>query len=100
MSQDQLKQVYTSLVRPVAEYATVAWHSLLTKEQANQLEKQQTQAMKNVLGIGISAEKMRNELALETLSDRRERSVLRFASKCSKKNQIRYVVSSQRRQGC
>ena len=82
MSEEYLKQV--PLVRPSAEYTTVAWHSLLTKEQSHQIERQKTQAMKNILGIGLSAEKMRGTLSLETLSDMREKSVLRFATNCSK----------------
>ena len=83
MSTDQLRRVYVSMIRPVAEYASSAWHSLLTKEQANQLESQQNQAMKNILGLGISARRMREKLNLSTLYERRENAVLKFAQKCT-----------------
>ena len=84
MDQSDLKKVYTSLIRPVAEYASVVWHPMLTDEQARSIERQQNQAMKNIVGIGVSANKMRHALALESLSERREKAVSNFAIKCSK----------------
>ena len=84
MSEDELKKVYVSVIRPSAEYASVAWHSLLNGQQAHSIEKQQNQALKNIVGIGLSAQKMREKLELKTLEERREASVLKFAQKCKK----------------
>ena len=38
MDQSDLKKVYTSLIRPVAEYVSVVWHPMLTDEQARSIE--------------------------------------------------------------
>ena len=82
MSTEDLKKVYTSMVRPSVEYAAPAWHSMLTKEQSGILEGQQGQAMKNILGPGLSYRKMREILELDTLHDRREAALLKFGQKC------------------
>ena len=81
MKEDELKKFYTSSIRPVAEYAAAAWHPMLTKEQSNLIEKQQSQALKNILGVGMSARKMRNQLDIPTLDERRQRRTRRFAEK-------------------
>lgn len=83
MKKEDLIKVYTSMIRPAVEYASPAWHSMLTGEQSGILESQQTQAMRNILGPGISARKMRLDLELDTLYDRRESAVLKFGQKCA-----------------
>ena len=79
---DKLIRAYTALIRPVGEYACPAWHSLITADQAAYLECQQTQALKNIYGLGMSAEKMRKKSGIELLSTRRLKIMKKFASKC------------------
>ena len=67
--------------RPVVEYAAPAWHSLITATQAAEIERQQAQALKNVYGTGLSAEKMRTAAGIELLSNRREKMTKKFALK-------------------
>ena len=45
-SEENLITVYKSHIRPVAEYASVAWDSssMITAEQSEVIERQQTQA--------------------------------------------------------
>ena len=57
------------------------WHSLLTVGQSEQLERQQTQALKNVYGIGKSARAMRKESGLKRLWERREEACRNFTYK-------------------
>ena len=83
MSTEDLKYVYVSMIRPTVEYASPAWHSMLTKEQSNILESQQAQAMKNILGPGISYRRMKETLELDTLQERREAATLKFGLKCA-----------------
>ena len=52
LGESDLKRVYTSVIRPTAEYAAVAWHSLLTEEQSMLLERQQNQALKTSWELG------------------------------------------------
>ena len=81
LSEEKLVRTYKCLIRPSAEYAAPAWHSLLTATQAAELERQQTQALKNIYGPSLSANKLRQKADIELLSKRREGLVLRFAQK-------------------
>ena len=81
LSETDLIKTYKSLIRPAAEYASPAWHSLLTATQANEIERQQVQALKNIYGPEISANKMREMADIELLSKRREKMAKKFAMK-------------------
>ena len=83
MSREDLTKVYKTIIRPVAEYGAVAWHSMLTAEQERMLEKQQVQAMRNIIGPDVSDRKMRLKLNIPLLADRREEAVKKFALKCA-----------------
>ena len=81
MEEADLIKAYKNLIRPAAEYATPVWHSLLTAGQSDLIERQQTQCLKNIYGMGISAKKMRERAQLPLLSTRREEASLKFAKK-------------------
>ena len=81
MKEEDLVKTYQSMIRPCAEYASPAWHSLLTLGQSEQIERQQSQALKNIYGIGSSAQKMRQKSGIERLWARRERACKNFATK-------------------
>ena len=97
MTKSELIKVYTSMVRPVAEYVTVVWHSSITKEQARELEKQQALAMKNIVGLDLSERKMREDLKIKTLHSRREKSVKKFATKCVNSERFTHWFPERRR---
>ena len=82
LSEEKLTRTYKCLIRPTVEYASPAWHSLLTAGQAAELERQQAQALKNIFGPGISANKMRERAGVSLWSTRRENAVKKFAMKC------------------
>ena len=48
LNENDLLKVYKSTIRPVIEYSSVIYHPMLTGEQANYIEKQQTRALKNI----------------------------------------------------
>lgn len=54
---------------------------MITASQAAQLERQQTQALRNIYGPSISAVKLRKKAGIETLTHRREQLVKNFAKK-------------------
>ena len=92
-SKEELVQIYCSYVRPVAEYAAVSWTSLITNEQAATLEKQQSQALKNVFGLGMSSREMRERADIQTLQSRREAAALKFAQKSAQSGRfLRWLV--------
>ena len=75
---EKLVKAYTSLIRPVVEYASPVWHSSITVEQSERLERQQGQALKNIFGVGLSMSKMCDKAAIPTLRSRREKAGLKF----------------------
>ena len=50
LDQERLVHVYKTLIRPSVEYLAPVWSSMITAEQAEQLERQQVQALKNIFG--------------------------------------------------
>ena len=84
LSEERLLRAYKCLIRPTTEYAAPAWHSLITAGQMADLEKQQVQALKNIYGPSLSANKLRKKAQIELLSKRRENLVLNFAQKSLK----------------
>ena len=95
MTKEKLTKVYSTVIRPVVEYASAAWHSMLAMEQAWQLEKQQIQALKNIFGPGLSARGMREELGISLLSVRRQEAVRTFANKCAGSARFAHLVSKK-----
>ena len=81
LSEESLLKTCKCLIRPSLEYAAAAWHSLLTAGQSALLEKQHSQALKNIFGPSLSAAKLRKKADIETLHGRREALVTKFAKK-------------------
>ena len=79
---DKLVKVYKTLIRPSVEYLAPVWSSMITAEQAESLERQQIQALKNIYGPNISANKLRTRAGIDRLSERRRNLSLSFANKC------------------
>ena len=79
LTSSELIRVYKNCVRPCAEYASVVLHPMLSNEQSELIEAQQTQALRNIFGFGISAAKMRNRAGIPTLADRRRAACVKFA---------------------
>ena len=81
LPEDRLVRAYKGLIRPTVEYAVPAWGSMVTAQQAALLEKQQVQALKNIFGPGLSAQKLRKKADIDLLSKRRRANCLSFAKK-------------------
>ena len=74
LSTDELKCFYTSVIRPVLEYACVAWHHGLTQGQSDQLEAIQKRAIRIIYGQVVYGMPYENALYfadLDALSQRR-----------------------------
>ena len=54
---------------------------MITAKQSEHLERQQTQALRNIFGQAISAKKMRDKANLPLLSSRRRAACLSFATR-------------------
>ena len=66
------------------EQSGVLWHSSMTKENSEDLERVQKSALKIILGEKYKGYKRAlNDLCIETLDERRESSCLKFAKRCT-----------------
>ena len=79
----ELVRVYTTMIRPVAEYGAVVFHSSLTDQQDELLDTLQNNALKCIYGPGISGRRMRELAGISTLRSRREVLCDKFAKKCA-----------------
>ena len=81
---EELVQVYKTMLRPVVEYGCPVFHSSLTDDQDERLERLQDHALKCIFGRELSARRLRGLAGVATLRQRREELVEKFALKCSK----------------
>ena len=82
-SWEQLKKIYILYIRSLLEQSCTVWHSGLTAENSEDLERIQKCALKIILQEAYkSYENALMMLDLENLDERRERLCLQFAKKC------------------
>ena len=74
-------RVYKTIIRPVADYGAVVYHSSLTAEQTQDLERLQNHALKCIYGAELSARELREQAGLTTLAERRGVLCRKFSSK-------------------
>ena len=82
-SQSELVTVYRSNIRPSAEYCDVVYHSSLTDDQDERLERAQVGALRVIFDYKMSARRLREAANVETLRERRIMHCDRFAEKCA-----------------
>ena len=82
VNKEDLLNIYILYIRSLLEYCSVVWHSTLTLEQSNNLERVQKLCLKVILGSEYNgyAEALKDS-GLDTLSDRREQKCLNFGLK-------------------
>ena len=82
----ELVQVYKTMIRPVAEYSCVIYHSSLKDEQDELLDNLQNHALRCIFKSEkrLSGRKLREMAGVETLRKRREDLCDKFAEKCVK----------------
>ena len=85
VSTEDLIDVYIKFIRSVVEYCSVVWHSSLTGEQIEDLERVQKTCLRLILRENyVSYEAAQEMCGLESLFQRREDRSLNFAKKCLK----------------
>ena len=89
---EDLKLIYILFVRSLLEQSATVWHSSLTEENKQDLERVQKTALKIILGDKFqNYEKALYKLDIECLSDRREKLCLNFAIKSSKHSKLKHM---------
>ena len=82
---EDLLDVYILFIRSLTEYCAVVWHSSLTVDLVNKLERVQRICLKVILADNyVSYEAALEMCNLDTLYQRREDRCLAFAKKCVK----------------
>ena len=81
-TQEELVTVYKTMIRPVADYCDIVYHSLMTDDLDEALENMQNMALRCIFGPKISARKMRKLAGITTLRERRISHCDTFAQKC------------------
>ena len=89
---EDMKEIYILFVRSILEQSATLWHSSLTQENIEDLERVQKSATKLMLSTSEMSYKTRLAiLGLETLSARRETLCLNFALKCTKSDKVSHM---------
>ena len=84
------KNIYILFIRSILEQSCVVWHSSLTTENSENLERIQKSALKVILGKQYSNyENALEKCDLQPLSDRRTELCLKFAKKCLKHDKVK-----------
>ena len=79
-STEDLIDIYILFVRSAAEYCSVVFHSSMTQEEGDKLERIQKTCLRVILGdMYISYEAALEMTGLQTLSLRREKRCLDFS---------------------
>ena len=87
-----LKQIYIMFIRSLLEQSSSVWHSSLTVECENDLERVQKIALKIILKEKYkSYENSLQIMDLETLKERRSKLSLNFAKKCLKNPKMKHL---------
>ena len=83
ISTTNLLDICILFIRSVVEYCSVAFHSSLTQQQSNKLEKNKKVCLKVIYGEDYTDYELALRLSgLQTLSDRRLKRCLDFARAC------------------
>ena len=83
LSQEDLLCVYLAVLRPILDFASPTYHSLLTKQQSQALEALQKRAVKIIFGINASYTQLVSSGRLQALEQRRRELCLSLARKAS-----------------
>ena len=89
---EDIKNIYILFVRSILEQSATVWHSSLTQENINDLERVQKSAIKVILQENYSSYKQcLAQLNMESLPSRREQLCLNIAEKCVKSEKLKYL---------
>ena len=82
-SSEELAKVYRTVMLPVADYCQVVYHSMITDEQDQLIERLQSKALKCIYGPYLSYAEMREKAGVTTLRQRRIAACDKFAEKAA-----------------
>ena len=85
----EMVEIYVLYIRSVVEFSCVVWHSSLTLEDSNALERIQKIALRIILQDSYhDYHQALKHVGLQTLYERREKLCIKFATQCVKKGKM------------
>ena len=98
LSREEMKNIYILFVRSILEQSATVWHSLLSNQNREDLERVQKSAVRLILGNQYKGyRKSLQILEMENLDDRRKELCLRFALKAAKHEKMRKMFPLKKR---
>ena len=96
-----LPRVYKTCVRQVADYLDVVYHSMLTDDLDEELDRLQNHALKIIFGPGKGGRTLRGLAGVTTLRERRVAHCDKFATKCAESSRYGgwFPLKNTRRSG-
>ena len=92
---EELKTIYIVFIRSLLEQSATVWHSSLTEENRNDLERVQKTAMKIILDTRYkSYSQALRTLEIESLDTRRQELCINFARKAIKHPRFKHLFPS------
>ena len=89
---NDMKDIYVLFIRSILEQSSTIWHSSLTQENIDDLERVQKSALKIILNEKYKTYRNAlNIMELDSVSDRREQLCLEFAKKCVKHPNLKHM---------
>ena len=90
LSKEEMKNIYILFVRSILEQSATVWHSSLSNQNREDLERVQKSAVRLILGNQYKGyRKSLQILEMENLDDRRKELCLRFALKAAKHEKMK-----------
>ena len=90
LSREEMKNVYILFVRSILEQSATVWHSSLTLQNKEDLERVQKSAVRRILGKEYKGYKKSLQiLEMANLDERRRELCLRFAKKAAKHGKMK-----------
>ena len=81
-TQEELVRVYQTSILPLADYCCPAYHSLMTDQQDELMERTQIGALRRIYGYDLPSVQLRKKASITTLRERRIKLTDKFAQKC------------------
>jgi hypothetical protein len=96
---DSILRIYKTVIRPMIEFSCVVYASLLSATQVQALEALQKRSLRMIFGWEYSYQELLSISGIETLAERRDQRVKKFAVKSEKScrfDEIWYVRNTHR----
>ena len=94
-----LLRVYLVMLRPIIEFCSPVYHTMLTKEQSLRIEGLQRRALQIIYGFGECYSDLLDRAGIESLEERRKRACSNFARNMANSERFGHWFQERERNG-